>query len=84
MKIGVDIHFIDNGDFMLDGGVDVHIIDDGDFMLDGGIVFGPIPKSAWETCLKADRRNRIRSGADGSPPNRMPDENPPTDDEREG
>ena len=62
------------------GDIEVHFIKDGDSMLEGGVVFG-IPKSEWETYHKADRRNRIRLSPN-APPNRMDDENPPTDDER--
>ena len=65
------------------GDIEIHFIKDGD--LEGGAVFG-IPKSEWEeweTYHKADRRNRIRLSLT-TPPNRMDDENPPTDGEREG
>lgn len=62
------------------GNFEIHFIKDGD--LEGGVVSG-IPKSEWETYHKADRRNRIRLSLT-TPPNRMDDENPPIDGEREG
>ena len=64
------------------GDIEIYLIKDDDSMLEGGVVFG-ISKSEWETYRNADRRNRIRLNQN-APPNRMDDENPPTDDEREG
>ena len=36
------------------------ILSDGTYFVDGGSLFGSIPKSVWNTQLKADRSNRIR------------------------
>jgi len=44
------------------GDLEIHFLDDGYFRLDGGAMFGVIPRPLWERKLPADERNRVRLG----------------------
>ncbi len=38
------------------------VISDGSIKLDAGSVFGQVPKTAWETSVNTDRKNRMTLG----------------------
>ena len=40
----------------------IHLLSDGAVKVDGGAVFGQVPRVAWETMVKPDRRHRVRWG----------------------
>lgn len=42
------------------GDLEIHFLNDGYFRLDGGAMFGVIPRPLWERKMPADERNRIR------------------------
>ena len=44
------------------GDFELTAVSDGTYHLDGGAYFGVVPKVLWERKLKADERNRVRSG----------------------
>jgi glyoxylase-like metal-dependent hydrolase (beta-lactamase superfamily II) len=44
------------------GDFELTAVSDGIYHLDGGAYFGVVPKVLWERKLKADERNRVRSG----------------------
>ena len=44
------------------GDFELTAVSDGTYRLDGGAYFGVVPKVLWERKLKADERNRVRSG----------------------
>ncbi len=44
------------------GDLEIHFLNDGYFRLDGGAMFGVIPRPLWERKMPADERNRVRLG----------------------
>lgn len=42
--------------------LDIHLLTDGAVKVDGGTMFGQVPREAWETMVKPDRRHRVRWG----------------------
>jgi glyoxylase-like metal-dependent hydrolase (beta-lactamase superfamily II) len=40
----------------------IHLLNDGAVKVDGGSIFGQVPRVAWETMIKPDRRHRVRWG----------------------
>ena len=40
----------------------IHLLSDGAVKVDGGAIFGQVPRVAWETMVKPDRRHRVRWG----------------------
>ncbi len=42
--------------------LDIHLLSDGAVKIDGGAMFGQVPREAWETMVKPDRRNRVKWG----------------------
>ena len=40
----------------------IHLLNDGAVKVDGGAIFGQVPRVAWETMIKPDRRHRVRWG----------------------
>ena len=40
----------------------IHLLSDGAVKIDGGAMFGQVPREAWETMVKPDRRHRVRWG----------------------
>jgi glyoxylase-like metal-dependent hydrolase (beta-lactamase superfamily II) len=45
------------------GDLEIHYLDGGDFWLDGGAMFGVVPKIFWEKKCPPDEKNRIRMRA---------------------
>jgi len=44
------------------GDFELTVLSDGEYLLDGGAYFGVIPKVLWETKLRPDEKNRVRTG----------------------
>ena len=42
--------------------LEIHLLTDGAVKVDGGTMFGQVPREAWETMVKPDRRHRVRWG----------------------
>lgn len=42
--------------------LEIHLLTDGIVKVDGGSTFGNVPREAWETLVKPDRRHRVRLG----------------------
>ncbi|MCY4624304.1 MAG: MBL fold metallo-hydrolase [Chloroflexi bacterium] len=42
--------------------LEIYLLNDGAVKVDGGSTFGNVPREAWETMVKPDRRHRVRWG----------------------